>query len=59
MILWDGSRDGSGGAEADDRLIATATATTADELRAARHRKRSAASRAFRRAVSHTAAALP
>jgi len=51
--------DGSWGVYWGDGLIATAPATDVGELRAARRRKRPAASKAFRTAVSRVAAALP
>ena len=51
--------DGSWRVYHGERCIATATRTDVGELRARRQRKRSAASRAFRRAVTSTAASLP
>jgi hypothetical protein len=51
--------DGSWGVYFADHVIATAPPNELGELRAARRRKRSAASRAFRHAVEKVAAALP
>lgn len=51
--------DGSWRVYLADRLIATAPASEVTELRALRPRKRSAASRAFRKAVQRVAASLP
>jgi transposase len=51
--------DGSWRVYLADTLIATADSTAAQELRAPRRRKRSIASRAFRRAVTQLSASLP
>jgi transposase len=51
--------DGSWRVYYRDQLIATKEATHLDELRALKRRKRSAASRAFRRGVQSLAASLP
>jgi len=51
--------DGSWGVYWGDSLIATAPATGVVELRAARRRKRPAASKAFRQAMTRVAAVLP
>jgi len=51
--------DGSWGVYWHDGLIATAPASDVGELRAGRHRKRPAASRAFRCALNRVAASLP
>jgi len=51
--------DGSWGVYWHDGPIATAPASDVGELRAGRQRKRPAASRAFRRALTHVAASLP
>ena len=52
--------DRSWGVYFGDALIATAPASTElDELRPARHRKRSATAKAFGRAIAHVAASLP
>ncbi len=51
--------DGSWRVYAQDRIIARAPATGLGELRALKRRKRSAASRAFRKGVQRVAVSLP